>query len=267
MDFDSSQRTVLIDDFLARAGWSEATRIPLGQDASTRRYIRLVRPDAARALLMDAPRIEADPCPPDADESVRNAMGWNAQTRLAASRVDAFVLLAGHLSSQGFHPPRVLAHDTEAGLALIEDFGDSKELARQIERGLVDETEAYVAAADVLTKLHALPVPERLEANGEVWPILDFDRLALATNADLYADWLPQQAGDGALAGQARARWESERDALIEQAMAFPRTFTLCDFHAENLVGLYRLKRRKRRSGTIWTGRVNRAPNLMSVLR
>jgi len=209
MDFDSRHRNALIDGFLARAGWGEATRIPLGQDASTRRYIRLVRPDAARALLMDAPRIEADPCPPDADESVRNAMGWNAQTRLAASRVDAFVLLAGHLASQGFHPPLVMAHDTDAGLALIEDFGDNRELARQIERGLVDETEAYVAAADVLTKLHALPVPERLEAHGEVWPILEFDRLALATNADLYADWLPRQAGGGALAGEARARWSA----------------------------------------------------------
>jgi len=238
MDFDSRHRNALIDGFLARAGWGEATRIPLGQDASTRRYIRLVRPDAARALLMDAPRIEADPCPPDADESVRNAMGWNAQTRLAASRVDAFVLLAGHLASQGFHPPLVMAHDTDAGLALIEDFGDNRELARQIERGLVDETEAYVAAADVLTKLHALPVPERLEAHGEVWPILEFDRLALATNADLYADWLPRQAGGGALAGEGRARWERERDALIEQAMGFPRTFTLRDFHAENLLWL-----------------------------
>jgi hypothetical protein len=86
--------------------------------------------------------------------------------------------------------------------------------------------------------LHALPVPDRLEANGEVWPILDFDRLALATNADLYADWLPQQAGGGALAGLARTRWESERDELIEQAMGFPRTFTLRDFHAENLLWL-----------------------------
>ena len=238
MDFDSSHRTAQIDTFLAKAGWGDATRIPLGQDASTRRYIRLVRPDAARALLMDAPRIEADPCPPDADEALRNQMGWNAQTRLAASRVDAFVLLADFLAGHGLRPPRIMAHDTEAGLALIEDFGDGREIARQIERGLVDETEAYVAAADVLTKIDALPVPVHLEGGGEVWPILEFDRLALATNADLYADWLPVQASGGALEGKQRVRWEAERDALIQQAMAFPRGLTLRDFHAENLLWL-----------------------------
>ncbi|KCZ93288.1 aminoglycoside phosphotransferase family protein [Hyphomonas johnsonii] len=238
MNFDSSQRTVEIDAFLARAGWGDAARYPMGEDASTRRYIRLVRPDAAQALLMDAPRIEADPCPPDADDATRNAMGWNALTRLAASRVDAFVLLAEFLTGYGFRPPRIFAHDTASGFALIEDFGDGRELARQIERGLVDETQAYVAAADVLSKLHDLPVPERLESQGEVWPILDFDRLALATNADLYADWLPQFSGGSALEGKARTRWEAERDALIEQAMTFPRTFTMRDFHAENLLWL-----------------------------
>ncbi len=238
MDFDSSHRTAQIDTFLAKAGWGEATRIPLGQDASTRRYIRLVRPDAARSLLMDAPRIEAEPCPPNADESTRNAMGWNAQTRLAASRVDAFVLLAEFLAGHGFNPPRIMAHDTEAGLALIEDFGDGREIARQIERGMVDETEAYVAAADVLARLDGLPVPVLLEGGGEVWPILEFDRLALATNADLYADWLPQQAGGDPLEGKLRSRWEAERDALIQQAMAFPRGLTLRDFHAENLLWL-----------------------------
>jgi len=238
MGFDAAGRSAEIDAFLAGAGWGDAARFPLGQDASTRRYIRLVQPDGTRALLMDAPPVEDSPCPPDADDATRIAMGWNASTRLAASRVDAFVLIAEYLKGRGFRPPTILAHDSARGLALIEDFGENREIARQIEAGGVDELTAYVRAADVLASLHREEAPGLLSNGTEAWPILDFDRLALASNADLYADWLRAERGGGKLEGAERAEWDKVRDGLIAQAMAFPRTFTLRDFHAENLLWL-----------------------------
>ncbi|MBI1401041.1 phosphotransferase [Hyphomonas sp.] len=236
----SDPRTEVIDAFLASAGdgWGQARRQPLGQDASTRRYIRLFRADGQTALLMDAPRVESDPCPPDANAATRLKMGWNAMTRLAASRVEAFALISDHLRSLGLKAPNVLRFDPVAGLALIEDFGDSREFARLIERGEAQETPLYIAAAERLAKLHAAPVPKSLSKDGIVWPILEFDNVALAANADLYADWLPAEIGQGPLDGAARARWEAERDGLIAQAMAFPRAFTLRDYHAENLLWL-----------------------------
>lgn len=229
-----------IDQFLARAGgnWDRAARHPLSQDASTRRYIRLVREDGSTALLMDAPRVEDDPCPPEADAPARRVMGWNAVTRLAASRVEAFALISAHLRSLGLRAPEVHAFDPEAGFALIEDFGEGREFARMIERGEADERALYIAAAETLAQLHAAPVPQVLEMKGSRWPILDFDAVALGANADLYADWLPAEAGQGPLAGADRARWEAERDALIARAMTFPRVFTLRDYHAENLLWL-----------------------------
>ncbi|MCA8902642.1 MAG: phosphotransferase [Hyphomonas sp.] len=238
MGFDAAGRTAEIAAFLAQAGWGEAVQAPLGQDASTRRYIRLHHPDGRKALLMDAPRIEADPCPPEADDATRIAMGWNASTRLAASRVDAFVLISDYLRAHGFRAPEVYAHDTARGFALIEDFGDQMEIARQIEAGRVDELTAYVAAAKLLADLHGHPPPGILTRGGEYWPVLEFDRLALASNADLYADWLRAETGGGPLEGAERAEWEGARDALIAQALAFPRTFTLRDYHAENLLWL-----------------------------
>ena len=90
MTSDSTIRQSEIDQFLSAAGWQDAARDQLGQDASTRRYFRLIRSDGETAMLMDAPRIEAEPCPPDADAQTRLDMGWNAASRLAASRVDAF---------------------------------------------------------------------------------------------------------------------------------------------------------------------------------
>ena len=238
MGFDIAGRAAEIDAFLVRAGWEDAARLPLGQDASTRRYIRLAKPDGTRAMLMDAPPVEDAPCPPDADDATRIAMGWNASTRLAASRVGAFVLIADYLRHRGFRAPEVLAHDSVHGLALIEDFGENREIARQIESGGVDEHTAYVGAADILAALHREDAPEILSNGSDVWPILDFDRLALASNADLYADWLRAERGEGPLTGVARADWEKVRDDLIALAMEFPRTFTLRDFHAENLLWL-----------------------------
>ncbi len=237
MAFDPLLRDETIRSFLDRIGWGEAARTPLDQDASTRRYERLRLPGGPTAILMDAPPVEDRPCPPGADEATRLALGWNAQTRLAASRVDAFVALAGELQARGLSAPQILAHDTEAGLALIEDFGSLNEFARLIERG-VDERLLYTAAAEALATLHAGPPPEVARGYGLSWPIQAFDRLALHANTDLFAEWLPQFDARVALLGPLRSRWQAARDRLIEQAMAFPRAFTLRDYHAENLVWL-----------------------------
>lgn len=233
-------RTAEIDTFLASAanGWETARRQSLGQDASTRRYIRLFREDGATALLMDAPRIESDPCPPDADAAMRARMGWNAMTRLAASRVEAFALISQHLRNLSLRAPKVYHFDVRSGFALIEDFGDGREFARLIERGAEDETRLYTAAAERLATVHKASIPKVLSVDGVSWPILEFDSVALGANADLYADWLPAEIGGKALDGAQRARWEAERDALIQQAMFFPRAFTLRDYHAENLLWL-----------------------------
>lgn len=233
MDSQSDTRAAQIADFLAHAGWAGTVLNWLGQDASTRRYARLDT-GTKTALLMDAPRVEAAPCPPNADEAMRNQMGWNAQSRLAASRVDAFVAVGEHLRARGFSAPEIYAHDAEAGLALLEDFGTGLEFARLIERGAEDEISLYAAAGALLAELHTEPAPEKLAD----WPILDYDALALRVNADLFPEWLPQlddrmQTGD-----RMQAQWLAARDELIAQAMSFPREFILRDFHAENLLWL-----------------------------
>lgn len=231
---DSTPRKAEIDRFLSGTGWAEAARVQLGQDASTRRYFRLIQADSKTALLMDAPRIEADPCPPDADEAMRLKMGWNASARLAASRVDAFTAIGEYLRKRDFSAPKTLFEDANNGFALIEDFGSSREFARLIERGEEDEIVLYTAAARAMAALHSEPAPKQVRE----WPILDYDALALRVNADIFADWLPALVMDMVLSEADLARWETERDALIEQAVGFPRDFGLRDYHAENLLWL-----------------------------
>ncbi|MEL6413326.1 MAG: phosphotransferase [Pseudomonadota bacterium] len=223
--------------FLTKAGWGDAHVHWFDQDASTRRYARLTQPRGETAILMDAPRVEDDPCTPDMTLAERQAKGWNAMTRLAASRVDAFVLIADYLRAAGLRAPQVFAHDARLGLAILEDFGAQREFARLIEQGL-EEIPLYTQAARDLAKLHRHAKPTVLSNGEDHWPILEFDQIALGANADLFADWFHVYDDTARMTDADRARWERVRDNLIEQAVAFPREFTLRDYHAENLLWL-----------------------------
>ena len=226
---DTQQRA-----FLNAAGWGEAQRNPLGGDASTRRYERL-RLGEDSAMLMIAPS-EGVVCLPEHSEDDRNALGWNAQSRLAASRVDAFIAVDDHLRGLGLSAPKVIAADLDAGLVLLEDLGDDL-FARVIEQGK-DEPALYRAAAEVLAIVHSAPTKTALPVASGVWPVLDYDALALRVNADLFYEWSPQQDPAIAVNKVSRTRWEEARDALISEAETYPRALILRDYHAENLIWL-----------------------------
>jgi aminoglycoside/choline kinase family phosphotransferase len=222
---------------LARTGFAEADRRPLAGDASTRAYERLALPDRKAILMIAPPNSESPPCPPEADDATRLALGWNAAARLAASRVEAFVAVAQHLEHCGYSAPEIYGVDVAAGYAIVEDLGDDL-FATVLAKG-GNEIALYEAAADVLADLHERPLPRWLPApECEAWPLLDYDRLALTVNADLFVDWLGKANPDVIIDDAARARWERIRDALIQQALAFPRALTIRDYHAENLLWL-----------------------------
>lgn len=233
---ENLQRSEALARLLAETGFAQAERAPLAGDASTRRYERLRLGDR-RAVLMDAPKTaESEPCPPEATPDQRRAMGWNAAARLAASRVEAFVAVAGYLQQLGLAAPAIYGADCEAGYAVLEDLGDDL-YARAIADG-AEEAALYQEAARVLAHVHASAPPPRVEGfGGAAWPIQDYDALALQVNADLFVEWLPR-AQDVRIDDAARARWEAVRDALIAKALGFPRAFTIRDYHAENLLWL-----------------------------
>ena len=230
-------RSEALARLLQETGFAGAQRLPLPGDASTRRYERLVTAGGRRAMLMDAPpSAESGPCPPSATPAERRALGWNATSRLAASRVEAFVAVAAYLKSLGLAPPAIYGADCGAGYAVIEDLGEGL-YAQVIPQG-ADEIALYQEAARVLAHVHAATPPARLVGPaGANWPLLDYDALALEVNADLFVDWLPR-AAEVRIDDAARARWEQVRDALIVKALGFPRALTIRDYHAENLLWL-----------------------------
>jgi aminoglycoside/choline kinase family phosphotransferase len=183
------------------------------------------------------PGNEDGPCPPEADEETRRALGWNALSRLAASRVEAFVAVGDYLRSHGFSAPDTLAVNAPVGVAVVEDLGDDL-YAHVIAEGRADEVELYRMAGEALAALHQTPVPSTLPSPIGPWPILDFDAIALRENANLFVNWTPRFLGLDGFSADARAEWSDIRDTLIGDILTHRRAFTLRDYHAENILWL-----------------------------
>lgn len=232
--FEDSIHAVMVE-----SGFEGALRIPLAQDASTRAYERISL-GGTTAILMKAPPSNEGtnpPCPPHADEQTRKALGWNALSRLAASRVEAFVAVGAHLTSHGFSAPKILAVDAAAGVAVIEDLGHDL-YAHVIGEGRADEVMLYTVAGEALAALHKIPRPAALPSPLGPWPILDFDAIALRENADLFVEWTPKFLGGKSVSGDELKAWCAIRDDLIGEILTQPRAFTLRDYHAENNIWL-----------------------------
>lgn len=174
--------------FLARTGWAAADRAPLAGDASTRRYVRLTDGERS-AVLMDAP-------PPE-----------NAAT---------FVRVAGLLRGLDLSAPLVLAAELDAGLLLLEDFGDGA-FARLLDDGL-PAGPLYDLAVDALIALH-----RRFRAADGLQP---YDLARFLDQLKLYPE----------LFGGDRAAFLDAWRAPLEAALAGPRSLLLRDYHVGNLM-------------------------------
>jgi aminoglycoside/choline kinase family phosphotransferase len=233
----SSEREALKAQFLRGAGFADARRERLTGDASTRQYERLHRADGSRFIFMDQPpAVESVVCPPGATEAERVALGYNAAARLAAGSVAAFVATAGWLRDHGLSAPQILAHDIDAGLAVLEDLGDGL-YATLIERGS-PEGPLYEAAVDAQVVMQAETPPDVLRAGEVSWPLLKYDTLALKIATDTFLEYWPKFAGLAPFGEAATAEWDALWAPVWVTGEAGASVFTHRDYHAQNLLWL-----------------------------
>jgi aminoglycoside/choline kinase family phosphotransferase len=196
-----TERSAIVQRFLAAAGWADAARSKLAGDASFRRYDRLQR-EACRAVLMDAP-------PPQED-------------------VRPFLTVARLLQGLGLSAPAIMAEDVAAGLLLLEDFGDAT-YTRLLAEGAA-EAELYALAVDLLIALH------RAFDSTAAAIVPPYDDQRLLAEAALLVDWYwPAITGkptEPRLREDYLALWRS----LLPVARGVPSSLVLRDYHVDNLV-------------------------------
>ncbi len=194
-------RTQLIADFLTAHGYARAQQLPLPQDASARRYIRL-HGGPRNAILMDAP-------PPGED-------------------VRPFLRIGAHLAQAGLSVPQIYAADEAAGLVLLEDLGEATYLAALA--GGANEAELFGAAIDALAVLHKAAAPAGLAP----WDTPIMERLAGATFLDW---WWPAMFGTAPV-DAVRADFSAAIQTLLAPLAAGPRELVHRDYFASNLMWL-----------------------------
>ncbi|MEA3030384.1 MAG: N-acetylmuramate 1-kinase [Sphingomonadales bacterium] len=183
--------------FLAAHGWDGAEIRPLAGDASFRRYFRVHR-GGERVVLMDAPPPHEDPRP--------------------------FVAAAEWLAAAGLSAPAILARDLDAGLLLIDDFGDDR-LREALDAAPEREAELYALAVDLLVHLHARPPMPGLRPHGlDQW----LDEL------ELFPDWYCAALGLDVDVEAYRAAWRAVLAPVAGDGLG-PVT-VLRDYHAENIM-------------------------------
>lgn len=200
-----ADRASLCEAFLEQAGWGDAERRVLADDASFRRYDRL-NGRQGRAVLMDAPPPQEDTGP--------------------------FVLIAGLLNRLGLSAPRIFAHDVEAGFMLLEDFGDMT-FTRALAAG-IDEERLYSLAVDVLVELHRRwesPMAER-----EIADLPAYDEGRYLQEVLLLTDWYWPVVFGKPCPKDVREQFISAWLAVLPGAELLPPTLVLRDFHVDNLL-------------------------------
>ncbi len=219
-------RSYALVGLLETSGWSDAERILMQGDASTRAYERLARPSGETAILMiSPPRPDGPP--------VRRGKPYSAIARLAES-VHAFAAMDRGLADQGFSAPQILAEDLDVGLLLIEDYGSEP---------VVDENgpipERYGEATRLLARLHSRRLPAELPFGEDgTHQIPPYDLDAFLIEVDLLLDWyLPFIVGTKP-SGSVRAEFGHVWRDTLAGVLAEPQTWTLRDFHSPNLIWL-----------------------------
>ncbi len=183
--------------FLARHGWSGAEIVPLAGDASFRRYFRVT--DVGRtAVLMDAPPEHEDARP--------------------------FLAIATHLDGIGLSAPHVIAAEPQAGLVLLEDYGDQR-LTPLLDRQPALENELYATAIDLLAEMQRHAPPPGVP---------DYDLNELRREVLLFTDWHLPALGIDVDPGPFLDAW----NGAFAYALGLPRVLVLRDYHADNLMWL-----------------------------
>jgi N-acetylmuramate 1-kinase len=180
-----------------RYGLKPETLAPASNDASFRRYFRVMT-DRASLIVMDAP-------PPLED-------------------VRPFVDIATLFARSGASLPKVHEADLTQGFLLLEDFGGTTYLDV-----LNDDTAPalYVEAFDALVKIQSI-------SQDHVLP--PYDEALLKRELELYPEWYLTRHKSYRITARDREVLDAAFRQLIDNNLSQPKVFVHRDYHSRNLM-------------------------------
>lgn len=225
-------RLAAIAALIERAGLAtdDASLGYLQGDASVRRYARLRRRSTPGAILMDWPRQPDGP-------PIRDGKPYSRIAHLAED-VRPFVAMASALDAAGMSVPRVLAHDLDRGLLLLDDLGDGV-FGALVAKDLSRQPDLWRAAVDALVALRKFDATGPLAVPGGSYTLPTYDKSALGIETELIVDWYWKCAHEGRDADPAaRAEFLALWSPVLDRLAAASPHLVLRDYHSPNLMWL-----------------------------
>lgn len=218
-------RTRLIRSFLERSGWKDAQRHFLQGDASQRAYEKIYGTTGGQAaVLMDAPPLADGP-------AVKNGKRYSEIAHLAEN-VRPFVAIGEALRRNGLCAPELYAHDMEAGLLLMQDFGSQS----VISNGAPDKIR-YEAAIDVLARIHSFDWPQTAPLpDGSLYALPFFDEGVFDIEISLLAEWYAPHVRGAPFSDAAQAEYRTIWKNLFGILAGGEKSWMLRDYHSPNLM-------------------------------
>lgn len=223
--FERVARSLAMRDFLATAGWGDASRRHFVGDASARSYEIVSLPGQALRVLMNSPRLVLGP-------PVRGGKPYAVIAHTAQS-VAAFAAIDRALYAAGVSVSAIHAQDLDQGFLLIEHLGSEGFLGQ----GGQPIAERYEAAAELLAMMHGKAWPTRMEAAPGVFhDVPPFDREAMLIEADLLVDWYVPWITGGPASDELRDGYHQVWNAVLDRLAGNEYTLMLRDFHSPNII-------------------------------
>ncbi len=172
--------------------------VPASEDASFRRYFRIIYPDRT-LIVMDAPP--------------------------AMESLGAWLRVRALLEERGIHVPALIRAEPRLGFVVMEDLGsETYEAARR--KGASPDV-LFDHAWETLVCIQQMQVPDD-------WPC--YDPARLREEMELFWVWLVGEHLALNRDRLIRERFENVMEALVERAWAQPRVFVHRDYHSRNLL-------------------------------
>jgi aminoglycoside/choline kinase family phosphotransferase len=192
-------RTLQLEQWLSQRFGREAfTFAPASEDASFRRYFRVVSSTGKTCIAMDAPPDQED-CRP-------------------------FVKVARLFGAAGVHVPQVLAEDLQQGFLLLSDLGSRMylhELTRENAARLYDDATRALVAIQRASREEELP---------------PYNRELLLRELRLFPDWYVARQLGASLTPAQSETLSDMFERILANNLAQPRVYVHRDYHSRNLM-------------------------------